>query len=68
MTVQQQQNSMTTLQSIPVSTIDTKPIVENGNSPTAVILAVAILLAIVFGSVTALVQVILLQSHTRQSR
>lgn len=64
----QQQNPMTVVQSLPVSTLDTKSIAENGESPTAIILAVAILLAVVFSSVTGLVQVILLQNHKRQSR
>lgn len=59
---------MKTAQTLPVSPIDTKPIVENGESPTAIILAVAILLATVFCSVTSLIQVILLQNHVRRSR
>jgi hypothetical protein len=37
----------------PIAPIDPTTIVENGESPTAIILAIAILIAILFGSVTA---------------
>ncbi len=43
-----------------IAPIDTKPIVENGQSPTAIILAIAILIAILIGSLTGLVLVVVL--------
>ncbi|MGB3787968.1 MAG: hypothetical protein WA949_08155 [Phormidesmis sp.] len=44
----------------PISPIDTKPIIEHGESPTAIILAIAILISIVIGSITGLVRAILI--------
>ena len=59
----------TTNQTIPpIAPIDPTTIVENGESPTAIILAIAILIAILFGSVTGLVQVILVGRQTKPSR
>jgi hypothetical protein len=55
---QQTLNDQTTL---PVSSIDLKPIVEHGESPTAIILAIAFLLTTLFGSVTKLIQAILIR-------
>jgi hypothetical protein len=43
----------------PIVPIDSKAIVEHGESPTAIILAISILLSITIGSVTGLVQVIM---------
>jgi hypothetical protein len=59
----------TTNQTIPpIAPIDPKTIVENGESPTAIILAIAILIAILLGSVTGLVQVIVTGRQTKRSR
>jgi hypothetical protein len=44
---------------LPIAPIDPTPIVQS-TSPTAVILAIAILISILIGSITALIQVILL--------
>ncbi len=52
----------------PIAPIDPTPIVENGESPTAIILAIAILIAILFGSVTGLVQVIVIVRQAKPSR
>jgi hypothetical protein len=46
---------------LPIDSIDLKPIVEHGESPTAIILAIAFLLTVLFGSVTKLMQVILIR-------
>ncbi|MBU7581959.1 MAG: hypothetical protein KAF91_03465 [Nostoc sp. TH1S01] len=56
------QNQMTTTsQTIsPVAPIDAKPIIENGESPTAIILAIAILISMLIGSITGLIRVILI--------
>jgi hypothetical protein len=43
----------------PITPIDPTPIVQSA-SPTAVILAIAILISILLGSITGLIQVILL--------
>jgi len=59
----------TTNQTIPpIAPIDPTTIVENGESPTAIILAIAILIAILFGSVTGLVQVIVIVRQAKPSR
>jgi hypothetical protein len=42
-----------------ITTIDTKPIIEHGESPASVILSIAILLSVLFGGLTWLVYVIL---------
>ncbi|HEY9797172.1 MAG TPA: hypothetical protein V6D30_16135 [Leptolyngbyaceae cyanobacterium] len=52
----------------PIAPIDPTTIVENGESPTAIILAIAILIAILLGSVTGLVQVIVTGRQTKRSR
>lgn len=55
------QQPTTTEPSIPpIAPIDPKQIVEHGNSPTAIILAIAILLAVFLGSMTGLVKAIAL--------
>lgn len=55
-----QQQSTSIQQSVsPIVPIDTKAIVEHGESPTAIILAISILLSVTIGSVTGLVQVIM---------
>jgi hypothetical protein len=43
----------------PINSIDPQAIIKNGDSPTAIILAIAILLAILFQSMTGLIAVIL---------
>jgi len=64
-----QSQPITTNQTIPpIAPIDPKTIVENGDSPTAIILAIAILIAILLGSVTGLVQVIVTGRQTKRSR
>ena len=52
----------------PIAPIDPTPIVENGESTTAIILAIAIIIAILLGSVTGLVQVIVTGRQTKRSR
>ncbi|GAB4375588.1 MAG: hypothetical protein Kow00121_21520 [Elainellaceae cyanobacterium] len=42
----------------PITPIDPQPIIEHGESPTAIILAIAILMVMVMGSITGLVRVI----------
>jgi hypothetical protein len=56
------QNQLTTAnQSIPpIAPIDPTLILENGESPTAIILAIAILISILVGSITGLVRVVML--------
>jgi len=44
----------------PIAPIDSKPIIEHGESPTAIILAIAILISMVVGSITELVRVIVI--------
>jgi hypothetical protein len=61
-----QQQSTSIQQSVsPIAPIDTKAIVEHGESPTAIILAIAILLSVTVGSVTGLVQVIMKAKTSR---
>jgi len=56
-----QQQSQTTNQTIPAITpIDSTAIVEHGESPTAIILAIAILISVLIGSITVLVRVLVL--------
>lgn len=43
----------------PVTTIDTDTVIKHGESPTAIILAIAILLTFFFSGLTGLIQVIL---------
>ena len=43
----------------PINPIDPQTIIKHGDSPTAIILAIAILLAILFQSMTGLLAVIL---------
>ena len=45
----------------PINPIDTQSIIKHGESPTSIILAIAILLAILSQSLTGLIQVILKQ-------
>jgi hypothetical protein len=69
MTQMSQTQPTTTNKTIPpIAPIDPTPIVENGESPTAIILAIAILIAILLGSVTGLVQVIVTGRQTKRSR
>jgi len=61
-----QHSSNTTNQSVPsIVTIDTQPIIEHGESPTAIILAIAILSSTLIGSITGLVRVILMAKPRR---
>jgi hypothetical protein len=54
-----QQSSYNTKQTtLPVTSIDTQQIIEHGESPTAIILAVSILISILLYSITRLVQVV----------
>ncbi len=48
-----------TIQTVTPMGIDNKTIIEHGNSPTAIILANAILISTLIASITALVRVIL---------
>jgi len=66
-----QQPSMPTSQTVsPIPSIDPKPIVEHGESPTAIILAIAILISTLVGSITGLVRVIVvvILRQTKPSR
>jgi len=56
------QNQLTTTSRMipPIAPIDSKPIIEHGESPTAIILAIAILISMVVGSITELVRVIVI--------
>lgn len=49
-----------TSQTLPIAPIDPLLIVEHGNSPTAIILAVAMLIVMLVGSMTSLMRVLLL--------
>jgi type III secretory pathway component EscT len=51
----------------PIIEIDTKPLIENGQSPTSIILAIAILIFLSVGSITELVRVIVV-SVVRQTK
>ncbi len=46
-------------------TIDITPIVQHGESPTAIILAIAILLSFLFTGLTGLVRIILISKPSR---
>jgi len=64
-----QSQPITTNQTIPpIAPIDPTTIVENGESPTAIIFAIAILIAILLGAVTGLVRVIVIGRQTKPSR
>ncbi|HEY9832062.1 MAG TPA: hypothetical protein V6D26_15865 [Stenomitos sp.] len=54
----------------PIAPIDTTPIVEHGESPTAIILAVAILIGILLGSLTGVIRAVvpLIVQHTKSSQ
>ena len=54
----------------PIAPIDPKPIIEHGESPTAIILAMTILIATLLGSTTRLVRVVLMMilRQTKSSR
>jgi hypothetical protein len=45
-----------------ITPIDSKSIIEHGDSPTAIILAIAILVLLMFNGLTGLIQVIIKQS------
>ena len=55
-----QQQPTTTEQAMPIAPIDPKTIIERGESPTAIILAIAILITFLFGSLTQLIRVIVI--------
>ncbi len=48
-----------------IAPIDPLPIIEHGNSPTAVILAISILTVSLLGAITSLVRVLLIVSAVR---
>ncbi len=48
-----------------VAPVDPLPIIENGNSPTAIILATSILVVSLLGAVTSLARVLLTTSSVR---
>ncbi|MCC3416069.1 MULTISPECIES: hypothetical protein [unclassified Microcoleus] len=61
-----QHSSNSANQSVPsIVTIDTLPIIEHGESPTAIILSIAILSSTLIGSITGLVRVILMAKPRR---
>ena len=47
------------IQTQPINPIDTDTVIKHGESPTAIILAIAILLTFFFSGLTGLIQVIL---------
>jgi hypothetical protein len=51
--------AMNNVQIQPINPIDPQTIIKNGDSPTAIILAIAILLLLVCHGLTGLIQVIL---------
>lgn len=56
-----QQQPTFTQRSVPaIAPINPKPVVEQGESSTAIILAIAILISILVGSITELVRVIVI--------
>ena len=57
-----QKKTTTTNSNILIESIDTKPIIENGESPTAIILSIAILLVLVFSSLTVMILTILVST------
>jgi hypothetical protein len=55
-----------THQGIPmIAPIDPQPIVEHGESPTAIILAIAILISMLFSGITGLVRIIVMSKNYR---
>jgi len=61
-----QHSSNSANQSVPsIVPIDIQPIVEHGESPTAIILSIAILSSTLIGSITGLVRVILMAKPRR---
>jgi hypothetical protein len=64
--IQMNQQTIVENQSVAqMSPIDPKPIVEHGESPTSIILAIAILISILVSGITGLVRVIVV---TRSGR
>lgn len=49
----------------PFVQIDPEPIIKHGESPTAIILAITVLLVLILGSVTKLVYVILMRDQVK---
>ncbi|QYO63386.1 hypothetical protein [Leptolyngbya sp. 7M] len=64
----QTQSNVTHQTTSPISPIDIQPIVEHGESPTAIILAISILIFVFVGSIPKLIQVIMLFSQPKRSR
>ena len=61
-----QQQPTFTQQSVPlIAPIDPKPIVEQGESPTAIILAIAILISVLVSGITSLVGVVMVRRSLR---
>ena len=48
-----------------IAPIDPQPIVEHGESPTAIILAIAILISMLFSGITGLVRIIVMSKNYR---
>lgn len=57
--------SITNQNTVPMPPIDTQQIVEHGESPTAIILAIAILSSTLISGITGLVRVILVTRSFR---
>jgi hypothetical protein len=57
----QTQATQLTPQTIPqIAPIDSQPMIEHGTEPVSIILAIAILISILFRSITELVQIIVI--------
>lgn len=61
------QQQPTSIQQVPteIAPIELMAIAEQGESPTAIILAIAILISALFGSITSLVRIIVAAAKTR---
>jgi hypothetical protein len=59
------QQSTSTQQTVP--SIDPYPLIEHGAEPVSIILAIAVLISILIGSMTGLVRVMMLAMHQSKS-
>jgi hypothetical protein len=61
----QQQPTLTHQPASPITFIDLVPLIEHGESPTAIILAITILISISVSAITGLVRVIVVTKTSR---
>jgi hypothetical protein len=52
-------------QTLPITSIETQPIIEHGESPTAIILAIAVLISILLAGITKLARVLIMTKSSR---